>query len=294
MLLLSAVECHCMTSDKLLRLFLSFNRKNKKRAPHHYQKRQMNTSNLRAGLVDGSTAWSSGTVEPANNSGNSSTSHATGLNGADMTGIGRNPVHSFEQARRNHLQLNGLMAKVRKPASRMTQRMARGGLRAASPGSLQEDYASSDHFEATDGKDYEMLVHPPRNMLEWNFTNLNSDPPMVPHANAAWGFGNGQARLNSSAWKMHPTLHGPDHLDSQPQWGAAKPGGHLTRQSVSGLHNVPPQYSRFWKGQFRYPQHGLDQQPLAFHPPRRGALPDVSALGRTASSPPPEVYVVLV
>lgn len=254
----------------------------------------MNTSNLRAGLVDRSTASSSGNVESANSSGNSRSSHATGVNGADITGIGQSPVHSFEQARRKHLQLNGLMAKVRKPVPRMTQRMARGGLRTGSPGSLQGDYAYSDHFETTDGKDYEMLVHPPRNMLEWKFTNLNSDPPMVPHANAAWGFGIGQARSNNSSWQMHPALHGPNPLDSQPQWGAPQPGGQQSRQSVSDLHNIPPQYSRFWEGQFRYPQHGLDQPPRAFHPPRRRQLPDISALGRTASSPPPEAHAVLV
>ena len=147
-----------------------------------------------------------------------STSQLSGF-GVSSFETDRRRSRSFEEARKNHVQLNGLMAKVRKPLPRMTQRMARAGLRAGSAGVRRGEYAYRNLFVPIDGKLYEMQVHPVKNLLEWNFTNLDSDHAWLPHSDAPWGFVGKCLPVDGQPWPTPPMQHRVD--------------GHASRQASS-------------------------------------------------------------
>ncbi len=160
---------------------------------------------------------------------------------------------SFEEARRNHVQLNGLMAKVRKPLPLMTQRMARAGLRAGSAGANRGDYAYRDLFRPVDGKLYEMQVHPVKNLLEWNFTNLHADQAWLPCFDAPWGFAGTRQLPYGQPWQTPAMQHAADNQDSQSQFPAPYAGVSSSLQPASGFQYAALQYSPFRQGQFQYP-----------------------------------------
>lgn len=165
----------------------------------------------------------------------------TGFTGASDFEAERKRSRSFEEARRNHVQLNGLMAKVRKPLPQMTQRMARAGLRAGSAGTMRGEYAYRNMFAPVDGKLYEIHVHPVKNLLEWNFTNLDSDHALLPYADAPWGFANKRMLAYGQPWQTPYIQHPADGHAGQSQLPAA------------GFQYAALQYSPFRQGQFQYP-----------------------------------------
>ena len=191
-------------------------------------------------------------VDVSYDAGQANPSQLAGFNGASGFEADRKRSHSFEEARRNHVQLNGLMARVRKPLPRMTERMARAGLRAGSAGSMRGDYAYRGIFKPIDGKDYEMQVHPVKNLLEWNFTNLQADLPMQPYLYGSRGFAGKHPLMYGQPWQTLPPGQTADSHNGQPQ-SHVLPGAYPAMQAASGFQYAALRYSPFRQGQFQYP-----------------------------------------
>ncbi|MBC7513572.1 MAG: hypothetical protein H7234_03950 [Herminiimonas sp.] len=195
---------------------------------------------------------SAGQVDLSYNAGQAGGSQLAGFNGANGFDADRRRGHSFEEARRNHVQLNGLMARVRKPLPRMTERMARAGLRAGSAGTMRGDYAYRGIFKPTDGKDYEMQVHPVKNLLEWNFTNLHADLFMQPYLYGSREFSGNHALMYGQPWQpLLPGQAAAGH-DGHPQLHVL-PGAAPAMQAASGFQYAALRFSPFRQGQFQYP-----------------------------------------
>ena len=220
---------------------------------------------------------------------------SSGYNGASGFETEQRRSHSFEEARRNHPQLNGLMARIRKTLPWLSQRVARAGLRAGSAGSMRGEYAHRSIFRPVDGEHYEMLVHPIKNVLEWNFANLNSDLPMQPYFYAPRGSAGRQAQLYGQPWHTPWGPHAATGLNGQPWSHAGLAGANPAMQPGSGFQFAALQFSPFRQGQFQHSQADA-ARPWQRSPQRNGlrnsrrlqnATNDLEVEDDLAQAPPP-------
>ena len=196
--------------------------------------------------------------------------------------------HSFEEARRNHAQLNGLMARIRKPLTRLSQRIGRAGLRAGSAGSVRGEYAYRNISKPVDGNHQEMLVRPVTNVLEWNFANLNSDLPMQPYFYAPRGSAGRQAQLYGQPWhtsQAQQSPHAATGLNGQPWSHTGLAGAGPAMLPGSGFQFGALQFSPFRQGQFQYP-HADAARP--WQRPQRSVLRNNRRLSAATNNPTDE------
>ena len=205
--------------------------------------------------VASSASTPSAVVDVSSDAGHAGALQSGSFNSASGFEAEQRQRHTFEEARRNHLQLSGLMAKVRKPMPRMTQRMARAGLRAGGTGSMRGEYAYRNIFHPVDGRHYEMMVHPVKNLLEWNFSNVYADPAMQAYLYGSQGLANKRALLYGQPWQTPSTQQ------------AGIPGTHPSMQPGSGFQFAAQQFSPFRQGQFQYPP--LEHAMHMHHAPQR-------------------------
>ena len=213
-----------------------------------------------------------------------STSHVSGIDGASQAGLSQSSggngtsgfetehkrIRSFEEARRNHAQLNGLMTRVRKPLPSLARRMARAGLRAGSAGSMRGEYAYRNIFRPVDGRHYDMLVHPITNLLEWNFANLHADLPMQPYFYGSRGSAGRHAQLYGQPWQMPAHPQGATGHAALSWSHAVTAGATSGMQADAGFQFGALQYSPFRQGQFRYSQGDFPR--LSQRPQQRNGL----------------------
>ena len=210
---------------------------------------------------------------------------SAGYNGTSGFETEHRRSHSFEEARRNHAQLNGLMARIRKPLSRLSQRVGRAGLRAGSAGSVRGEYAYRNISKPVDGDHHEMLVRPVTNVLEWNFANLNSDLPMQPYFYAPRGSAGRQTQLYGQPWHTPQAQQAATGLNGQPWSHIGLAGAGPAMLPGSGFQFGALQFSPFRQGQFQYP-HADAARP--WQRPQRSVLRNNRRLSAATNNPTDE------